>query len=302
MVFKLSSAAVVVGSVVLLGVPAWANPNGEAKIPAAENPVVARVDGAEIRRSDLADAQQSLPPKFRAIPLARMFPALMRQAINTRLVANAARALGLDKADPVKRRLAAAEMRVLASVYLEYSVAKRVTDEFVRQRYEAFAKTARGEVKFRVRRIVLETEDEAIAVIEQLASGGADFATLARAKSKAPDAAKDGDLGFLARGVMVGRFTDAVSALEVGQVTAKPIKMKSGWQVIKVEEKRTPKMPAFEQSRDQLLKLLRKQMADSIVDDLRRAAKIERFDFNGMPAKAAAAASSVSDDDRPASD
>ena len=60
---------------------------------------------------------------------------------------------------------------------------------------------------------------EARALVEQLRADPARFAELAKEKSQDPGSAGNGgDLGFFARGMMVGAFEDAVFALDKGTI------------------------------------------------------------------------------------
>jgi parvulin-like peptidyl-prolyl isomerase len=89
----------------------------------------------------------------------------------------------------------------------------------------------------RARHILVETEDEAKAILDQL-KGGADFATLARQKSKDPGAAEGGDLGYFTKEQMVPEFADAAFKMYAGQIS-NPVKTQFGWHIIKVEDKGT---------------------------------------------------------------
>ena len=67
--------------------------------------------------------------------------------------------------------------------------------------------------------ILVETEDEAREILEELAAG-TDFALLAREHSlDTGSAAAGGDLGWFGRGQMVQPFEEAAFALEVGEVS-----------------------------------------------------------------------------------
>lgn len=273
---------VVAGALALIGVPAWAQSSGGADKQAVKDPVVARVNGTEIRRSDVEITRRALPRKYQSSPLKNIFPRLLPGLVNATLAAEAARAKGLDKSDAVRRRLAGEERRILAGAYFQYVAAERVTEKALREQYKSYAATEGGKEEVRARHILLKTEDGAKAVIEEL-EGGADFVGLAKKKSTGPSAAKGGDLGFFERKRMVKSFADAAFALKEGKFTPKPVKTQFGWHVIKLEQRRTSPVPSFQKSRSRLTAQLHRKIASELMADLKRKAKIEMFNLDGSP-------------------
>lgn len=78
---------------------------------------------------------------------------------------------------------------------------------------------------------------KAISITQQI-NNGADFAELAQKFSDdTGSAANGGDLGFFGRGQMVQEFEDAAFALDIGQVTAEPVRSQFGYHIIKVTGK-----------------------------------------------------------------
>ena len=274
MSFKLPCAAVIAACLITLNAPAWAQ--------TTDDPVVARINGAELRRSDIVEAQKGLPKQYKTMPLARIFEPLLRELINVRLIAAAARAEGLDKDKGVQLRLDTARDRILGEAFMEREMVKRITDKKLRKRYEEFVKKAPANEEVRARHILVKTEAEAVEVIKQL-DGGADFAKLAREKSTGPSGARGGDLGFFGPGQMVGAFSAAAFALEVGKFTPRPVQTQFGWHVIKVEEKRKKPPPTFKQARDRIYQEIRGQIMKDIEQDLRKSAKIEEYKIDGSP-------------------
>jgi peptidyl-prolyl cis-trans isomerase C len=248
----------------------------------ADDPVVARIDDTEIRRSDLILAQQMMPAKFRKAPLKAVYPVLLKQVINTTLVVRAARTEGLDRTDAIRRRLAAIERRLIEAAYMERAAKGKVSNAAMRARYDAMMAASGGEEEVRVRHILVLEEAEATAIIKELGRG-ADFAILARSKSIGPSKTRAGDLGYVGRNAVVKPFGDAAFALKIGEVTAKPVKTRFGWHVIKLEDRRAAKTQSFEEMRPQLVRQIRARIASDIVKKMRRGATIVEFDINGKP-------------------
>ena len=76
--------------------------------------------------------------------------------------------------------------------------------------------------------------------------GGADFATLAKESSDDTGSkAAGGDLGWVRRGMMVGKFEDALFALKQGQISD-PVETEFGWHLIQLEELKAPTIRPFD--------------------------------------------------------
>ncbi len=259
-----------------------AQPGAQPGAPVDKDPVVARVDGAEIRRSDLLAAQASLPEQYRLVPLKTIFQPLLRQMIDTRLFVRAANAQGLRDDPGVKRQMAAMEGRILEQAYLKRIIDARVTEAALREDYrKSIANVAGGEAEVRARHILVKTEAEAMAVIDELRKNKADFAELARDKSTGPSSTKGGDLGFFKKGAMVKAFSQAAFALKPGEITLKPVKTQFGWHVIKLVERRAGSVPSFEDSRAKLKAEMTQRVIAEAVGSLRKGAAIQTFGLDG---------------------
>jgi peptidyl-prolyl cis-trans isomerase C len=240
------------------------------------NPVLAKVNGAEIRASDVALAEEELGPS-----LAQMDPAAKKEnvlsfLIDMKIVSKEAEDKKIADRDDFKTRLAFARNRLLMDNLLAVEGKAATTDENMKKVYEDAAKQISGEQEVHARHILVETEDQAKKVEDELKKG-ADFAELAKKESKDPGASDGGDLGFFTKDQMVPEFSAAAFALEPGKISD-PVKTQFGWHVIKVEEKRTRKAPDFEQVKPQIeTYVVRKAQADYVAK-LRTAAKVERLD------------------------
>ncbi len=254
------------------------------------NPVLAKVNGSEIRQSDVALAEEELGPS-----LAQMDPATKKEnvlafLIDMKIVAKAAEDKKLEDRPEFKSRLAFTRSRLLMDNLLATEGKAAATDDAMKKVYEEAAKQITGEQEVHARHILVETEDEAKAIEAELKKG-ADFAELAKAKSKGPGGAADGgDLGFFTKDQMVPEFSAVAFSLEPGKISD-PVKSQFGWHVIKVEEKRNRKAPDFEQVRPQIETYVTRKAQAEYVAKLREAAKVERLDqASNTPAPAPDAA------------
>jgi peptidyl-prolyl cis-trans isomerase C len=166
-----------------------------------------------------------------------------------------------------------------------------VSDEEMHKVYDDAMASMKGEEEVHARHILVETEDEAKTIIDQL-KGGADFATLAKEKSKDPGGQDGGDLGYFTKAQMVPEFAEVAFKMYPGQIS-NPVKTQFGWHVIKMEDKRQKQAPAFETVKPQIESFLVRKAQNELVGQLRQAAKVERLDASGkvIPAPAPAPAS-----------
>src|ERR1700692_4481253 len=243
---------------------------------AEDNPVLAKVNGAEIRQSDVTLAEEELGPS-----LAQMDPAAKKEnvlafLIDMKIVAKAAEDKKVENNEDFKKRLAFTRNRLLMDSLLATEGKAATTDEAMKKVYEDASKQISGEQGVHARHILVESEDEAKAVKAEL-DKGADFAELAKKKSKDPGASDGGDLGFFTKDQMVPEFSTVAFALEPGKISD-PVKSQFGWHIIKVEEKRNRKAPEFEQVKGQIETYVARKAQADYVTKLREAAKVERMD------------------------
>jgi peptidyl-prolyl cis-trans isomerase C len=261
----------------------------------ADDKVLAKVNGAEIKQSDLAMAEEEL-----AASLAQMDPAtkdenVLSFLIDMKIVAKAAEDKKVSDTEEFKKRFTFTRNRLLMDSLLASEGKAATTDEAMKKVYEEASKQIAGEQEVHARHILVETEDEAKAVKAEL-DKGADFAELAKKKSKDPGASDGGDLGFFTKEQMVPEFSAVAFSLEPGKISD-PVKSQFGWHIIKVEEKRNRKPPEFDQVKAQIETYVTRKAQAEYVGKLREAAKIERMD---KPAETAKSDTKPADPAKPA--
>ena len=247
------------------------------------NPVLAKVNGSEIRQSDMAIAEEELGPSLEKMDPATKKENLLAFLIDMKIVAKAAEDKKVEDSDEFKKRLDFARNRLLMDSLLANEGKAATTDEAMKKVYDDAAKQITSEQEVHARHILVATEDEAKAIEEELKKG-ADFAELAKKKSKDPGASDGGDLGFFTKDQMVPEFSAVAFSLEPGKISD-PVKSQFGWHIIKVEEKRNRKPPEFDQVKGQIETYVTRKAQADYVAKLRETAKIERMD---QPADAAA--------------
>ncbi len=142
-----------------------------------------------------------------------------------------------------------------------------VTDDAMHKVYDEAVKQMANEQEVHARHILVPTEDEAKAIEAELKKG-ADFATLAKEKSKDPGAAEGGDLGYFTKDQMVPEFAEVAFKLDKGQISD-PVKTQFGWHIIKVEDKRTKPTPTFDEVKSQIQTYVAHRAQAELVQKLR---------------------------------
>jgi peptidyl-prolyl cis-trans isomerase C len=264
-------------------------------VRAADDPVLAKVNGSEIRKSDVALAEEELGPSLAQMDPATKDENVLAFLIDMKIVAKAAEDKKVGDSEEFKKRLAFARNRLLMDSLLASEGKAANNDDAMKKVYEEASKQITGEQEVHARHILVETEDEAKAVKAEL-DKGADFAELAKKKSKDPGSADGGDLGFFTKEQMVPEFSTVAFSLEPGKISD-PVKSQFGWHIIKVEEKRNRKAPDFDQVKAQIENYVTRKAQADYVSKLRAEAKVERMD---KPADAAKSDTKPADPAKPA--
>jgi peptidyl-prolyl cis-trans isomerase C len=240
------------------------------------SPVVARANGVDIHESDLAFAEEEIGGNMPQMGPDQKRDYLITYLADVIVMSQAADQKKVGDNPDVQRRLSFDRNRVLMEALLQQAGKAAITDAAMHQVYDDAVKQMPAEEEVHARHILVPTEDEAKAIEVELKKG-ADFATLAKEKSKDPGAADGGDLGYFTKDQMVPEFAEAAFKLDKGQISD-PIHTQFGWHIIKVEDKRTKPTPTFDQVKVQLENYVAHRAQAELVDNLRKSAQIERLD------------------------
>ena len=239
--------------------------------------VVATVNGKDITEMQVAAAIADLAKALANRPPDDVRRYVITYLIDLELISKKAREAGLDQSEDYKARVDYLQKKALLELYLDKVGKDATSDEAAKKLYDDLVKKIEPEIEVHASHILVETEDEAKDIRKQLA-GGADFAELAKEKSKDPGSGPDGgDLGFFTKDSMVPEFAEAAFALEPGAIS-EPVKSQFGWHIIKVEEKREKAPPSFDEVKMQIVEMVAQQAQRDEVVGARDAAKITRAD------------------------
>lgn len=197
---------------------------------------------------------------------------LRQEAINT----------GISTRPDIIEQIKRQESNILINTLMTEKFADlNFTDDDLKAEYERLI-GLNDASEYKARHILLQTEEEAATVIEEL-KGGADFQELAKAKSQGPSAPNGGDLGWFKAETMVPAFAEAVKEMEKNTTTTEPLKTRFGWHVILLEDKRVTEQPAFEDVKQNVQQSLTRKKIEDYVDELEGKATIVRSDETAEP-------------------
>jgi peptidyl-prolyl cis-trans isomerase C len=187
---------------------------------------------------------------------------------NIYAIASLPRAVELGKDPRIQAQIELQEKAILFNAFANDFLEKNApTDQEILDVYEQQAALAPPQ-EFKARHILVETQSEALALIEKL-NGGADFTALAKENSTGPSGPSGGDLGWFTAQAMVKPFSDAVALLADGSYTTKPVQTQFGWHVILREASRDSAPPPLESVRDAIKQRIQQQKFQEFMSTLR---------------------------------
>lgn len=241
---------------------------------------VATVDGIAITYNDVSLVEDELMAVYGQLPEEQRFQTLVGYMVNRILASEAAKKAGLENDADVAKIKAFMERKALQDVYIAKMLMERVRAEDVTAYYDKEIKNGPVEEEVRARHILLDNREAADAVVADL-ENGADFAALAKERSKGPSGPSGGDLGYFSKQSMVPAFSDAAFKLAAGE-TSPPVQTQFGWHVIRVEDRRNRAVPPLDQVRDQIYQLLISEAQRDIYDEMRAKASVDLVDMPGV--------------------
>ena len=202
---------------------------------------------------------------------AQELAAAIDELTNIYLITNLPRAVEMAKSPEVKAQIDLQGRAILFNAFAnEYLANNQATEQEVFNMYEEQIALAPSN-EFKARHILVETQGEAMSLIEEL-QGGADFIKLAEERSTGPSASSGGDLGWFTAQAMVKPFSDAVSTMEDGEFTTSPVQTQFGWHVILREDSRDGSPPPLDSVRDVIQQRVAQQKFQECMKSLRSKA------------------------------
>lgn len=201
--------------------------------------------------------------------------AVREDLINRELIAQEAARTGYTKKPALQAELALVRQTVIVQHWISDWLREHpVSDAEIQKEYDQ-AKAKAGGKEYKVRHILLGTEDEAKAVIAAL-DKGAKFEELAKKSKDAGTRDRGGELDWMSPGGNLDKtFSDAMVKLGKGEYTKAPVHTRYGYHVIQVEDVRPLKFPPLEEVKARIEQQLKQRQLRELVQGLRAKAKIE---------------------------
>jgi peptidyl-prolyl cis-trans isomerase C len=253
-----------------------AKPKADAKAPKAAAPGAKLVvNGVTIPQSRVDAMNKELNAQGQPDNAERQ-AAVREELVNREVLAQAAAKRGLDKNPDIAAQMDMARQAVLVRALFESEVkANPITDADLQKQYEQF-RGSMGTNEYKVAHILVDKEEDAKAIIDAVNKNPAEFAKIAKDRSKDPGSKDNGgDLDWGPSARYVKPFADAVTTQQKGKISAAPVKTDFGYHVIRVDDVRPLKVPEFNEVKEQFRQRAQQQQIQRMVMDLRSKAKIE---------------------------
>lgn len=247
-----------------LTAPAWAE--GETA-----STVVATVNGTEITLGQMIALRETLPPQYLTLEDETLFNGILDQLVQQEALAQSVTTQTARDA----ANIANSTRGYLSGEVLGKVAGAAVTDAALQKAWDERYANAAPLKEYSAAHILVETETEAKELKAEL-DAGANFADLAKEASNDPGSgAEGGELGWFTTDRMVKPFGDAVAAATPGKVTD-PVQSDFGWHLILVHESQEKPVPQLDEVREELAAEVEDNAVRAKVDEVTKAAKIEK--------------------------
>ncbi len=237
------------------------------------NKVMATVDGQPITMADVLYFIQSMGPQGAQYNNEQGHQLIAEQLVTQRLLYLDASKNGMAFEKDYKDQLEIVKRDLLTSYAVNKLLSKvEVTQAQCKEEYLKDPSKYADEEMVSASHILVNTIEEAEAILEKINSGEISFEDAARENSTCPSSQSGGALGEFGKGSMVPEFEDAAFSIATG-VVSEPVKTQFGYHLIKVTEKTEAKPMSFEDAeeliRQELLNDARQSAIEKKVNQLK---------------------------------
>lgn len=168
------------------------------------------------------------------------------------------------------------KLELARQVFKEYAEANAFGESDVRKEYERIKADTPKKTEYKVRAIVVKTEEEALAIIAGL-NEGKTFSSFVPKSIDENSKKDDGYMGWFELHDLDPAFAGALLRLKPGTYQKTPVSSGFGFSVLQLAEVREGGFPEYSEVREQLISKIREERRDGLIKPLREKASIERF-------------------------
>jgi peptidyl-prolyl cis-trans isomerase C len=226
------------------------------------DPVILRLDGESVRRSDFERHVAAVQARGGGTSLApEVRQALLEPYLEERILVLEARARGLSARGDAEEKENESVRRLLSDAVLSrISLTDAELDAYCRDHARDFDRPER----IRLRQILVPTPNEARDVVRRVKKDPKSFATLAQTRSRAPEASTGGSMGTFGRGELPSELEAAAFGLGAGE-TSDVVRSPLGYHVLRVDERVAASQTGLPQCREAARAELLRQKSDTSV-------------------------------------
>ncbi len=215
--------------------------------------VLANVGGFPITDDEVNEFLARLGPRGQGYNTPEGKKVILEQLVGNKLLLLDAKRNLIEAEPQFKAELAKLKENLLINYAGDKVFASvNVSDKEAREYYDSNKDKFVSEEGVNASHILVETEEKALELLNKINSGEISFEDAARENSTCPSGQNGGNLGDFGRGQMVPEFDKAVFEMEVGEISASPVKTQFGYHLIKLNSKSEAKPMEYEQIAEEI--------------------------------------------------
>ena len=246
------------------------------------NKVVATVNGEKIYQSELEgkltamlqDKNNGQKVAIESFP-SQVIESLVQEIYLQKELDKIAKKSPVSRDKALKKQIENYQNNTLRQAYLDSIVNEKVTEQAIKDKYSEVSNEFNGKKEIHVKHILVSGISEAEKILTLLKKKSSSFEKLAKQYSKDDTTASlGGDLGYVIPDKLDEDFAKSITELKRNQIS-NPIKTKYGWHIIKVEDIRDVKLPAFEDIKISIENSLKQEEVEKVFHQITKDAKVK---------------------------
>lgn len=241
----------------------------------------ATVDGENITESDIATVIRDPRIQFDKLPKEQQ-DQVIQQLVEKKLLTKKAFQSGVESQPAFKEAMEKLKKEIALEVWMQDQYKDiQVSDAEIKGFYQKNKDKFKQPEQYRARHILLKSEADAKAIIDELNKAGdkqAKFIDLAKTKSTGPSGPNGGDLNWFTADRMVPEFSNATKQLKKGAYSKTPVKTQFGYHVIYLEDTKPASTVKLEDATNQIKQAITQEKfrakIKEIADAMRKTSKI----------------------------